>query len=214
MFFPNDIGSTKNGVLPVPGFIQQIDLLKAEIHEFDISKALIAIWFEGNDIFFNQSADPKIVAHNIARGIEELIDLGAEHLVVFHIFDIALLPFSIQLNSTAWNSAVTSFTSEYNRHIDVEIAEIRKKHKRDKKHLKLSVFPSDKFLPKLLEHASSFGFSDEEDPCLVVSSSSPVVVQSLCPKPSAYFWWDQFHPNRKIHRIIARLFGTFVEPLY
>jgi phospholipase/lecithinase/hemolysin len=49
------------------------------------------------------------------------------------------------------------------------------------------------------ENSEAFGFTNVTDACI----TPYVTAGAICEDPDAYFWWDDLHPTKKVHALLA-----------
>jgi len=49
------------------------------------------------------------------------------------------------------------------------------------------------------ENSEAFGFTNVTDACI----TPYVTAGAICEDPDAYFWWDNLHPTKKVHALLA-----------
>ncbi|KAF9295022.1 hypothetical protein BGZ74_011009 [Mortierella antarctica] len=84
-----------NADLPVPGFIQQIQLFRNNqktSSDNNLSATLFMISFQGNDFWFDPTIDTQVVLGSIERGVRQLVDLGSSmtdkvNIAFFDLFE-------------------------------------------------------------------------------------------------------------------------------
>ncbi|KAG0360526.1 GDSL lipase/esterase [Gamsiella multidivaricata] len=201
--------SGPSATIPVPGFIQQIELYAPKSTREDAARTLFVVNFQGNDFFFNPSLDPAAVLAKLHEGIKRLVALGARNVLVVENIDLGALPY---FNTNATNAAAFTaiarqeqedykglkkqLTQEYGRSLDshpfytcsnnsvkvnVGYLNLGELYKR--------LYKSDQL--------KRLGITDVVQGC--VSND----YKTECKNAGKYFYWDAFHPTAKIHKEIA-----------
>lgn len=191
--------------VPVPGFTQQLNLFIRSTPE-DVSKTLFVVNFQGNDYFFNSTIPPSEVVAKYHSGIERLVKLGAKNILVVRNMNMGLIPYFNTKPETA--AYFTSISTKEQLLYKELAAQLYRKYGRptgrpfrDCKGRKVNIgflnlwdlFES-LYRPSQLKR---LGITDVLHGC--VSSD----YKTVCKTPGKYFFWDDFHPSRKVHNEIA-----------
>ncbi|KAG0266820.1 hypothetical protein BGZ95_002998 [Linnemannia exigua] len=219
--------------LPVPGFIQQIndyylpDRSPEDIAELD--STLFVVSFQGNDFLFDTSITTETVLANVERGIHQLIDRGARHIVVMENFDFGTIPY-FQSNKTLAEEMSALAEKEHREYQDM-MRRFRRKYgqprrsggadgqshiffncggqqaysdNNDRPETKVNIAFFDVFvLVRRLNHhhrLRQLGITDVIHGCV-----SPDA-RTGCADPASHFYYDPYHSSTKIHREIANGF--------
>lgn len=208
-----------NADLPVPGFIQQIQLFRdnqktsSDKSDNDLSTTLFMISFQGNDFWFDPKIDTQVVLGSIERGVLQLVDLGARHIMVVENSDIGKIP------AFGDNSTLAKERSELSAKQHREYQEMKRRleveygtPERGGRHFvncgtgstmtnKVSIAFFD-----LFEFLESFQSPDNLERLNITNVTHGCVspdYQTRCEDPSGYFFYDSFHPSAKVHRAIG-----------
>ncbi|KAG0206026.1 Protein OS-9 [Mortierella sp. GBA30] len=196
--------------IPVPGFIQQIDTLYApKANKNDASKTLFVVNFQGNDFFFDPTMNPQKVIDRLDQGIQRLVQLGARNILVIENFDYGLIPY---LNTSASNAAAFSalaakeqedykglekkLTKAYGRSVG---SRPFRTCKGNSKKVNLGYFKLGEFYKHLYQsrQLKRLGITDVIHGC--VSND----YKTVCTDAGKHFFWDAFHPSKKVHQEVA-----------
>lgn len=171
-------------------------LKAAQTHQAD-SKALYFIFISANDFFeWADFSHPESVDElsqesvaNIRKATETLIAAGARHVMVVGTTDLAHVPAVVQGNQVK-NAA------DYQRTLQMKLpamlAELAKTHTVD-----TTFFDHVAFSNKLRAAPDSVGLKDLDAPCQPTYPD----IKPKCAKPDAHYYWDEWHPTRKIHAL-------------
>ncbi|KAF9934797.1 hypothetical protein FBU30_000091 [Linnemannia zychae] len=218
--------------IPVPGFIQQIKeyYLPSRSPE-DIARldsTLFVVSFQGNDYLFNTSMGTETVLANIERGIHQLIDHGAQHIVVLENTDFGAIPY-FHDNETL-SLKYTALAEKQHREYQEMKQRMRQRYGRPKG-LKGSDEDTNIFFNCARQSAYNFGDSYGRSRIksnivffdlfgLVRRLSCPRRLRELgitdaihgcvnldtwkgCVNPDSYFFYDPYHSTTKVHQQIA-----------
>ncbi|KAI1311564.1 hypothetical protein EDD11_003416 [Mortierella claussenii] len=197
--------------LPVPGFIQQIETLYApKSTPKDADRTLFIVNFQGNDFFFDPTINPVKVVERIHAGISQLVSLGARNILLVENIDIGKLPyFNTNATVAAAYSAIAkqelaafkalehTLNQQYGKAKGphpFHACEDSANSKVNVGYFKLGELFAELSQPKQLER---LGITDIVHGC--VSND----YKTVCKDAENYFYWDAFHPTRKIHQEIA-----------
>ncbi|KAF9106977.1 hypothetical protein BGX29_007800 [Mortierella sp. GBA35] len=202
--------------IPVPGFIQQIDQLYAPhpIPQKNLASTIFVVDFQGNDYFFDTSANPTAVVENLYNGIEKLVELGAQNILVVENFDYGTIPYFVgNAAGQALFSAAAKGQQEAYKELERRLAEKYGRtsdhkhpfrsacHDKDKKgkkvtfgYYKLGELLTYLTQPKVLKR---LGITDTVHGC--VSND----YKTVCPDAGKYLFFDAFHPTAKVHKALG-----------
>ncbi|KAF9923012.1 hypothetical protein FBU30_006868 [Linnemannia zychae] len=203
--------------IPVPGLIQQIDQYYAKhpLTKPSLDSAIFVINLQGNDYFFNPSVQPTAVVNNVARGIDKLVALGAQNILVVENIDFGAVPYFS--GNTTLSGMYTQIArvqqqayDELKKNLDKKYGAAHGKfpflarpacNVRDAKKPKVIIgyynlkdFMTALHQPKLLK---KMGITDVIHGC--VSSD----YKTVCKDAGKHFFWDDFHPSAKVHKAIG-----------
>ncbi|KAG0372723.1 hypothetical protein BGX24_012657 [Mortierella sp. AD032] len=220
--------------LPVPGFIQQIndyylpDRSPQDIAELD--STLFVVSFQGNDFLFDTSISTETVLANIERGIHQLIDRGAQHIVVMENSDFGTIPY-FQSNKTLAEEISTLAEKEHREYQDMMLRFRRRygqprrsegadgqshvffncrgqqtysDNSNNRPETKVNIAFFDLFaLLRRLYHPRrlrQLGITDVVHGCV-----SPDA-RTSCADAASHFYYDPYHSSTRVHREIANGF--------
>ncbi|KAF9082849.1 hypothetical protein BGX23_012025 [Mortierella sp. AD031] len=172
------------------------------------------VWSEhGNDYFFDTSASPTAVVENLYNGIEKLVELGAQNILVVENFDYGTIPYFVgNAAGQALFSAAAKGQQEAYKELERRLAEKYGRtsdhkhpfrsacHDKDKKgkvtfgYYKLGELLTYLTQPKVLKR---LGITDTVHGC--VSND----YKTVCPDAGKYLFFDAFHPTAKVHKALG-----------
>lgn len=182
------------------GVLGQIaDYLKAaEAHKAD-PNALYFIFISANDFFewadfsHPESIDvlgQKSVA-NIRKATEMLVTAGARHVMVVGSTDLSHVPAVVQGNQVK-NAA------DYQRILEQKLPNLLTTMAKAQ-HVSLIYFDHLAFSNKLRAAPDGAGLKNLDSPCQPTYPE----VKPVCENPDSYYYWDEWHPTRKVHSLAA-----------
>jgi outer membrane lipase/esterase len=188
-------------------------------HEID-PESLHVIFIGGNDmvdalILLGQGAPFHEVLARIDATVatvdyqaKRLVDAGARRFLLLNVPDLGLAP---AIDNPVGKGFVTCFSELANRgetrgcpnlpfpvQISDHLAAVGDRLSAGG--LEVTQVDTFSFVRTLADNASSFGFSNVTDMCLM-----PLVVPYGCADPNAYLFWDGLHPTQAAHRLLAAL---------
>lgn len=179
---------------------QIADYLKsAKAHKAD-PKALYFIFISANDFFeWADFSHPESVAvlsqnsvANIQKATETLITAGAKHVMVVGTTDLSHVPAVVQGNQVE-NSK--NYQQVLEQKLPVVLSTLAKAHQ-----VSISYFDHVAFSDKLRAAPQVAGLKDLDTPCQHTYPD----VKPVCENPDAHYYWDEWHPTRKVHALAAQ----------
>ena len=205
--------SGKGGTIPVPSLDEQLDSFLNDSHADALDSTLFAILGGANDILF----DPNITAVQpvgvISGVITKLRNSGAKHFLLLNYPDLSIIPYDsyvplstqLQLHdfSSQLDTALASLTSSLTASGSSPTAPTSSP----------SVAATYVNLIPLFEtfgyyeggwKAAGFDQFGLYGSCLV-GAYVEVPQRTLCSNPDQHVFWDEYHPTRVAHGLIADL---------
>lgn len=169
------------------------------------TKALYVVWIGGNDYIGETSSGSlnlsltvsQTIAH-ITGALESLLQAGAVDILVFNLPDLGKTPFGLANNS----SYLTSLTQLHNRLLSQVLPILSQKYPSSY----LQLVDVNTMLNTIIQDPSSFGLTNVTTACLNVTTSV------VCSNPDQYLFWDDLHPTRVGHRLIAQTALQVLQP--
>lgn len=196
----------------LPGLQRQIEFFSQYAPVLPSSAdALFVMLVGGND--YNEAivnsasqpvafdALPDQVTDNIIQALSNLIDLGAEHLLVANLPDLGQQPLIQQLNQLNSDSAsiLTALSTQHNQLLNQKLAALSKASG-----AKITRLDLNDLFKKVAANPKRFGFTNTEDPCLT-NFRSGFIFEGVCDDPNEFLFWDDAHPTAAMHEAIAQL---------
>ena len=190
------------------GVFGQIDQFAAEqASQPADAEGLYYIFVSANDFFEhldnpNSSGTLNAVAEktvdNIVQSIINLSDLGAEQFLVVNSSDLAVLPgateFDIVEESKHFTIKVNELLPVGLRKLSQQLAEVE-----------IALYDHVSISNKIRANPQDYGLTNIDDPCQPVFPP-----ETTCSNPDLYYFWDENHPTRQVHRIISDDMASFV----
>ncbi|BCS97926.1 hypothetical protein DSLASN_35580 [Desulfoluna limicola] len=176
--------------------------MTAQIHAYidglpedaDLSAVLFTVWIGGNDFLsMGDKAPGSVIANalwNIACSLQELVDAGAEDILVMNLPDLGLTP--LYNKSPEGSALATGLSATFNDNLKHLICDLN------------TSFPEVKFYMadtfKLLQFAVTQG-----DTLGLPNVSSSCTGDDKLPDCHGYLFYDDIHPTTATHRYLAAL---------
>lgn len=176
---------------------QVADYLKvAKNHKAD-PKALYFIFISANDFFewadFSHPESIEALSEtslaNIRSATEQLIAAGAKHVMVVGSTDLSHVPAVVQGNQV---EHAKKYQQLLEQKLPVVLASLGSST--------VTYFDHLAFSDALRANPVANGFKDLDTPCQVTYPD----VKPACADPDAHYYWDEWHPTRKVHALAAQ----------
>ncbi|KAL4902161.1 hypothetical protein BDW74DRAFT_186946 [Aspergillus multicolor] len=154
--------------------------------------AVFTVWMGINDVLLlSKETDPfkdiPTVLESYFNLIDRLHDCGARHFLLFNVPPLARSP-QILAREPLDIELHDILTREYNRELQHAIQEWGSTNRESK----ISMFDAWTFFNAILDHATTYGFRDNE--CM----------------GQGCVWWDDLHPTSVAHHILAQDVAKFL----
>lgn len=180
-------------------FGQIADHLKAaKTHKAD-PDALYFIFISANDFFeWADFAHPETIdvlgqnsVANIQKSTETLIAAGAKHLMVVGTTDLSHVPAVVQGNQV---KNATQYQQILEQKLPAVLTTLANTH-----HVSIGYFDHLAFSNTLRAAPEVAGLKDLDTPCQATYPD----VKPVCADPDSHYYWDEWHPTRKVHSLAA-----------
>lgn len=179
----------------------------AETHRAD-PNSLYFIFISANDFFeWADFSHPESIdalgqnsVENIQKATETLIAAGAKHLMVVGTTDLSHVPAVVQGNQV---KNATEYQQILEQKLPVMLTTLANADQ-----VSISYFDHLAFSNKLRAAPDSAGLKDLNTPCQATYPD----VKPKCDDPDAHFYWDEWHPTRKVHALAAEAMLETLKP--
>ncbi len=159
---------------------------------FDLSGILFTVWVGGND-FLQYGPYPGVAdnAVNIIKStLQDLIDAGAEDILVMNMPDLGLAP-GVQFGNPTLITAFTAVSQYYNDCITAALCALRAENQG--KNIKFYLADTFELLQFAAENGDLLGLPNVSIPCTWGEDCE------------ASIFWDGIHPTTATHKYLAAL---------
>ena len=168
--------------------------------------ALYFIFASANDFFeYSDFGLPGTVeelatqtVENIKQEISDLSALGAEEFFVVNSSDLDILPGIIEFEQV---EDAALFTDEVNNLLPQELPALETELGID-----IVLYDHVAISDEIRENSQDFGLTNIDDPAQPVFPVEPPVEN-----PDEYYFWDEYHPTRRVHEIVGEDMVNFVD---
>ncbi|KAM0755873.1 hypothetical protein T439DRAFT_320577 [Meredithblackwellia eburnea MCA 4105] len=183
---------------PVPSVLDQVATFKSSLSsksaKAKVDKTLFIVYGGANNVFFDINSTASGVVSDLKSAVTILKGVGASHFLVPSLPPLGKpYPFSTLVPS--YSDPLAKFSSDFNK--------ILKKW--DTKDSSITVPDFYDLVAAILKKPSKYGFDPTKAgvSCLRgVYSEVPGGV-TVCNDPSKYMWWDEYHPTKRLHALLA-----------
>ncbi|CAF0839869.1 unnamed protein product [Rotaria sordida] len=178
----------------VPGIRQQITMYKntANLRQTNFHRTIYIIWAGGNDYFFNLTLSPSTVVRSLINGINDLIQIGAEHFLIVNQPPLQAYPATFSFNIS---DLLNRLTHEHNINLYNSIQLLQSSYS----NISFKLFDVYLLIANILINGSTYGINNTTN-CWQISSNTIV---KLCSTPDTYLFIDEYHFTAHTHQLIA-----------
>ncbi len=187
-----------------PGLVEQVDEFQASLGSGSADNGALYTLWAGSNNFCQTCFVPGVDDPNefVQQGVTELVTaigrllgLGAEKILVLNLPDLGLTP---RGRASGLGPALSQIADGWNAALAENLPATPG----------LRTIDTAKFLRELTDNPGDFGLTNVEDACLLVGCNG----QSM--DPDGFLYWDEIHPTRVTHAILADIaYETVLIPL-
>ena len=200
---------------PLSDFAAQIDQFKAAYGTFSADD-LVTVNFGGNDLTLPPDVPPEeligATVGALVDGLQDLADLGAEHLLVTNVVDVGLAPlfsdpaFLEGLGPLGEPGALEGIVAQYNAELETALDTFETEAGVDVK-----LLDTNKLFGAIADEPGAYGFTNVAEPVLVslpnpgeeIVYNPAIVGQDPAVEHGTLFVDPLFHPTALGHAIVA-----------
>lgn len=177
--------------IPIPGVLGQVAAFTQIVPDAG-PNAIYSIWGGANDYFQGDIMVDTVVG-NLSQSVGLLVNKGAKNIAVSNLPDLGLVPFAGILGRRQDLSRVTR---EHNRKLEIALNGIQAANPG------VNIYRVDinSLFERITAEPNRFGLTNVEDTCVKGNFQN---VTSICPNPNEIAFYDNVHPNTKVHNLIA-----------
>ncbi|CAG8591453.1 14154_t:CDS:2 [Ambispora leptoticha] len=171
------------------------------------------IWIGGNDYqqilnnYNTSTVTPQILIDSLKQSVNLLEGAGAHKILILNIPPLDRTPRYINRNGSDMEH-VKSMISEHNQ----RLVEMTRNYTRQSASLVVKVFDVYNLTMEVIGDPRSFGFTNVDDPCVVIDGDGKREV-SRCVNADEYLFWDEIHPTAKAHQLLADQLVKYLKSL-
>ncbi len=135
------------------------------------------------------SAAADLEVANLVTAVTDLAKAGARQIMLVNLPDLSILPGVV---SEGYVDEATAFQARVNAALPTEMERLSKEY-----NIPIKIFDYLAASQKIRANPDQYKLTNLTDMC--VSFPSEVV----CPSPDGYFFWDEYHPTRRVQQIIG-----------
>ena len=195
-------GYTASGRQIVPGARQQIRMYwnKTKSREHDFSRTLFAIWSGNNDYFFNSTLSPSQVTRRLIVLIEDLLMIGAKHILIINKIPGQILPYVKTVDETILARERAIY---HNGNLSLAVNHLQKNRP------DVSIYLFDIYSLMLgIVNNNTLDLTNKTGHCWTVMSNEVLV---SCANPDSYLFVDQYHCSARVHEFIGDHVRQFIS---
>ncbi|CAF3908135.1 unnamed protein product [Rotaria sp. Silwood1] len=178
----------------VPGVRQQITkyINTADLSQVNFHRTIFIIWAGQNDYQFNITLPASIVVKSLINGINDLIQIGAKHILIVNLPPFEAYPATFRLSIRYY---LKKLTLEHNRKLSISIRLLQWIFP----DISFTLFDIYSLISNILMNKAAYGINSTNK-CWDISNYTLV---ELCATPDTYIYIDQYHFTTRIHQLIA-----------
>ncbi|MDY6940705.1 MAG: SGNH/GDSL hydrolase family protein [Cyanobacteriota bacterium] len=169
--------------------------------------ALYFLFASANDLFeYTDFGLPGTVeelaaqtVENTIEGVSDLAELGAQQFLVVNSSDLDILPGVIEFGQV---EEATLFTDEVNELLPQALETLSQELG-----VEIALYDHVEISDEIRSNPQDFGLTNVDDPYQPVFPVEPPAGS----QPDEYYFWDEYHPTRRVHQIIGEDMADFVD---
>jgi phospholipase/lecithinase/hemolysin len=135
---------------------------------------------------------------NMVESVSNLAELGAKQFLVVNSSDLDILPGVIEFGQV---EEAALFTDLVNQLLPEKLETLSQQLD----DVEIALYDHVEISNKIRSNPQDFGLTNINDPCQAVFPVEPV-----CAAPDQFYFWDEYHPTRRVHQIIGEDMAQFV----
>jgi len=187
-----------NGAQADPGALYFVEISANDYFKF-IDFAQPGVLFVGSTSTASIDEMADRAAENTRLAIQRLVALGARRFVVSKSLYLKGVPYILSAGQT---QIAGEFANRYNTTLQQLLSD-----QNDLGDVSIKLFDWGGKTQQIIDNASQYGFTNTTNAC---ETTFPVP-QPPCVNPDAYLFWDEYHPTRHYHQIIAAMLLQLIQ---
>ena len=152
------------------------------------SNGLFVVWGGGND-FIDGQTDPSVPVNNIVQHVTALANAGAKTVIVPNLPALGEIP---RFRGTANESTMNNLSGQFNSMLKTSLTTLSTTF-----NIHIDQLDVANFFSSAIANPSAYGFTNVTTP----ADNNGTVVSN----PDQYLFWDDIHPTRVGHQLLANV---------
>ncbi|CAF1202629.1 unnamed protein product [Rotaria sp. Silwood1] len=180
--------------LAVPGVRQQITkyINTTNLTQVNFHRIIYIIWAGANDYFYNITLPASIVVKSLINGINDLIQIGAKHILIVNQPPLQAYPVTAILNMSNY---LNNLTLDHNSNLYNSIQLLQSNYS----NISFKLFDIYSLISNILMNSTAYGINSTNK-CW---DTPNYTVVELCSTPDRYLYIDRYHFTSRVHQLIA-----------
>ncbi|KAF6521915.1 hypothetical protein HZS61_013443 [Fusarium oxysporum f. sp. conglutinans] len=198
-------GTGAESTIPVPSAADQV----LSFLSWDKPQAgdIFVHWIGANDILFNTSITGGQVTSLINENVNRLYQAGAKTIILANYLNATTFPATY--NSSTYNiPSVQDYVPALTKGLEQIAA-------RYSAYAKTAVIDVQDLFNDMFSDPEAYGFDEDyvnpPTACLTGVYTSEGVPRHLCSDPEKHIFFDEYHPVKEVHTLVAKLFVESIE---
>jgi phospholipase/lecithinase/hemolysin len=187
-----------NGAQADPNALYYVEISANDYFKF-IDFAQPGVLFVGSTTTASMEEMADRAAENTGLAVSRLMALGARRFLVVKSLFLQGLPYIL---ASGQSQIAEAFARRYNDKLQEALARLDQPRGSSAR-----FFDWGRKTQDIIAHAAHYGLTNTTDACEVTFP----VPQDPCASPDTYLFWDEYHPTRRYHQIIASMLEQLVE---
>ena len=191
-----------DGILPVPGFKQQVSMYLNDIKNSPVNfkRILYIIFISGNDFVFDPSVTGPQIVNSLMNAAKDLLTVGGKNFLFFNTAFVQKIPYFRMFNQDGF---FRTLTIKANNALLSNLRALQKKNKK----ISIHMFDFNALITNIISSPSKT-FINTVDQCWETINKTSTV--KLCKDPSKYIYLDEFHYTSTVHEMTADALRPFL----
>lgn len=176
-------------------------------------KTLITEWSGANDLItVNLEPTEKAAYYAVQtrlHNIEELIQAGYMHFILFNLPDLSLTP-RLQSQSKEKQAHIQSICLYFNNLLTDGVIKLGMKYP----HCFIGIFDAYTIFNKVYQHPEHYHLDSAKKKTPYITSSDFILEENQTSHAPGYLFWDDIHPSAHVHELLSEKFYIKIRKLF